>query len=153
GLRNRDLTSIFEADGEPPRQFVVGDRGADPGDPRRPGEASGTGIDIGRSERDAARLAPALAEELDLLPTIETEAVNVGYNGAAAGATWRKREIERPARGGPHEVGDHLALVARNSASHKRPVPDLFDMELRALRRDRAFRRGAELFLYERAFD
>ena len=30
---------------------------------------------------------------------------------------------------------------------------DLFDMHLRALRRDRAFRRGAELFLYERAFD
>ena len=31
--------------------------------------------------------------------------------------------------------------------------PDLFDMDLRALRRDRAFRVGAELFLYGRAFD
>jgi len=31
-------------------------------------------------------------------------------------------------------------------------VPDLFDMELRALRRDRAARIGPELFLYERAF-
>lgn len=31
--------------------------------------------------------------------------------------------------------------------------PDLFDLELRALRRDRAFRGGAELFAYERAFD
>lgn len=30
---------------------------------------------------------------------------------------------------------------------------DLFDMRLRALRRDRAFRTGVELFLYERAFD
>lgn len=30
---------------------------------------------------------------------------------------------------------------------------DLFDQRLRALRRDRAFRRGAELFLYQRAFD
>ena len=30
--------------------------------------------------------------------------------------------------------------------------PELFDMELRALRRDRAFRNGVELFLYERAF-
>ena len=30
---------------------------------------------------------------------------------------------------------------------------DLFDMELRALRRDRACRAGAELFLLERAFD
>jgi hypothetical protein len=32
-------------------------------------------------------------------------------------------------------------------------VPDLFDMELRAMRRDRAARRGAELFLFERAFE
>jgi len=31
--------------------------------------------------------------------------------------------------------------------------PALFDMELRALRRDRACRGGAELFLHERAFD
>lgn len=31
--------------------------------------------------------------------------------------------------------------------------PDLFDMELRALRRDRAARQGAELFLLERAFE
>jgi hypothetical protein len=32
-------------------------------------------------------------------------------------------------------------------------VPDLFDMELRALRRDRAARLGPELFLLDRAFD
>jgi NADH dehydrogenase [ubiquinone] 1 alpha subcomplex assembly factor 5 len=32
-------------------------------------------------------------------------------------------------------------------------VPDLFDMKLRALRRDRAARGGPELFLLERAFD
>jgi hypothetical protein len=32
-------------------------------------------------------------------------------------------------------------------------VPDLFDMDLRAQRRDRAARKGVELFLYERAFD
>jgi NADH dehydrogenase [ubiquinone] 1 alpha subcomplex assembly factor 5 len=31
--------------------------------------------------------------------------------------------------------------------------PELFDMKLRALRRDRTFRRGPELFLYDRAFD
>jgi len=30
---------------------------------------------------------------------------------------------------------------------------DLFDMEVRAMRRDRAFRGGVELFLYERAFE
>jgi hypothetical protein len=32
-------------------------------------------------------------------------------------------------------------------------VPELFDMELRALRRDRAARTGPELFLHDRAFD
>ena len=32
-------------------------------------------------------------------------------------------------------------------------MADLFDMDLRAQRRDRAARRGVELFLYERAFD
>jgi hypothetical protein len=32
-------------------------------------------------------------------------------------------------------------------------VPELFDMDLRALRRDRAARQGPETFLFERAFD
>ncbi|MFL6721041.1 MAG: SAM-dependent methyltransferase [Sphingomonas sp.] len=32
-------------------------------------------------------------------------------------------------------------------------MPDLFDMDARMLRRDRAARSGAELFLYERTFD
>ena len=32
-------------------------------------------------------------------------------------------------------------------------MPDLFDMKVRAMHRDRAARRGAELFLLERAFD
>jgi hypothetical protein len=40
--------------------------------------------------------------------------------------------------------------VRRTSASVAR---DLFDMKLRAQRRDRAFRRGPQLFLHERAFD
>jgi hypothetical protein len=31
-------------------------------------------------------------------------------------------------------------------------MPDLFDIELRASRRDRAARGGTELFLFERAF-
>ena len=44
-------------------------------------------------------------------------------------------------------------LVAQPEAAHKQCVPPiLFDMQLRALRRDRASRRGPELFLYERAF-
>jgi len=37
---------------------------------------------------------------------------------------------------------------------HKRGVPDeLFDLRLASMRRDRAFRSGPALFLYERAFD
>ena len=47
-----------------------------------------------------------------------------------------------------------LLLVARQRAPHKRLMPtDIFNMELRALRRDRAFRQGPELFLLERAFE
>jgi hypothetical protein len=45
-----------------------------------------------------------------------------------------------------------LLLVAWRSATHKRAVPELFDMRLRALRRDRAARIGPELFLFERIF-
>jgi NADH dehydrogenase [ubiquinone] 1 alpha subcomplex assembly factor 5 len=42
-----------------------------------------------------------------------------------------------------------LATARRTSAA----VAELFDMKLRAIRRDRAARRGPELFLLERAFD
>src|SRR4029078_3907290 len=51
------------------------------------------------------------------------------------------RQTPRPSR-----------LVAHDPAAHKQSVPDLFDMELRALRRDRAARSGPVLFLYERVF-
>lgn len=54
-------------------------------------------------------------------------------------------------------------IAARTLTSTLSPVPrsrtsglvakDLFDQRLRALRRDRAFRRGPELFLFQRAFD
>jgi SAM-dependent methyltransferase len=45
-------------------------------------------------------------------------------------------------------------LVGPAGKSHKRRVANaIFDMHLRALRRDRAFRGGPELFLHERAFD
>ena len=49
---------------------------------------------------------------------------------------------------------DHHPLVAQRDRTHKPPVAsDLFDMKLRAMRRDRAARRGPELFLYERAIE
>jgi hypothetical protein len=44
-----------------------------------------------------------------------------------------------------------LSLAGGHRTSAR--VPELFDMELRAMRRDRAARNGAELFLFERAFD
>jgi hypothetical protein len=45
-------------------------------------------------------------------------------------------------------------LVAQPASTHKPPVSmELFDLRLRALRRDRAFRTGPELFLLERAFE
>jgi len=44
-----------------------------------------------------------------------------------------------------------LSLAARQRTSAG--VPELFDMDLRALRRDRAARTGTELFLLQRAFD
>jgi hypothetical protein len=51
-----------------------------------------------------------------------------------------------------------MPLVARRRAPHKRdvssgPSNEIFDTRLRALRRDRAWRCGPELFLHERAFD
>lgn len=47
-----------------------------------------------------------------------------------------------------------MPLVAQRAAAHKRAVPpSLFDMDLRAIRRDRAWRKGPELFLFERAFE
>ena len=45
-------------------------------------------------------------------------------------------------------------LVGPPRAPHKhRVAKTIFDMELRALRRDRAYRNGPQLFLHERAFD
>ena len=45
-------------------------------------------------------------------------------------------------------------LVGPPRAPHKRRVAKaIFDMELRALRRDRAYRAGPQLFLHERSFD
>ena len=61
-----------------------------------------------------------------------------------------KSRIERPAA---CSAATSIArLVARRGASHKPRVPDLFDNNLRAMRRDRAARTGRDPFLLERAF-
>lgn len=49
--------------------------------------------------------------------------------------------------------GAAIELVTSAKPSHKRSMSELFDMRTRVLRRDRAARAGAELFLLERAFE
>jgi hypothetical protein len=93
-----------------------------------------------------------MTQKIDLLPAVGAETVDVRDDCAATGTTRRQCEIERPASAGPKHIHDHPALVACAAPSHKRAVADLFDMGVRALRRDRAARIGVELFLYERAF-
>jgi hypothetical protein len=79
--------------------------------------------------------------------------VHLADDHAAASAAWGKSEIERPARPAAEESANHhfLSPTARQRTSAA--VPDLFDMHARRIRRDRAARSGAELFLYERAFE
>jgi len=89
-----------------------------------------------------------------LRPAFGAEAVDVGHNCSAAGAARRKREIEHRARTSPdHGANDvHCSLSRARARRTSAPVPRLFDMDLRAQRRDRAARAGPELFLFERAF-
>jgi len=94
-----------------------------------------------------------MAKEFDLLPALRAKAVDLGNDGAATGAAWRERKIERPARGGAKDHADHGSLSRGGGRSTSAAVPELFDMKLRALRRDRAARTGPELFLYQRAFE
>lgn len=79
--------------------------------------------------------------------------MNVADDDTAAGATWGKSEIERPRRGAANQGDDHGSLSRGRSPRTSAAVADLFDMKVRALRRDRAARKGPELFLHARAFD
>ena len=149
--RNGDLAGVFEADRKASRQLIVSDRGARARNPRRPGEASAARCLVGRLEWKAACPASGVAEEVDLDPASGAKAMYVGNDGAASGAARRQREIQRPTScdAKPFDHGC-LSLTARQRTSGA--VPALFDMTIRALRRDRAARQGAELFLYERSF-
>ena len=94
--------------------------------------------------------------------------MNVIDDGAAASAARRQRKVERRPcagyNGRSKAWNKHDPLVAPEQPSHKRhfldgcprglcPVTALFDMQLRAMRRNRAARIGPELFLFERVFD
>jgi NADH dehydrogenase [ubiquinone] 1 alpha subcomplex assembly factor 5 len=94
-----------------------------------------------------------MAEELDLLPAIRAEAVDIRDNRSASGASRRQSEVKQPSRCSLEPDHDHRALSPEPGQRTSAAVSDLFDMKLRAARRDRAARIGAESFLYERAFD
>lgn len=81
--------------------------------------------------------------------------MQVGDDGAAARATGWQGEIQHLPQCEPNILTrHHSVLVAAHPAPHKHPVADdLFDQELRKTRRERALRRGPDLFLHERAFE
>lgn len=79
--------------------------------------------------------------------------MNVADDDAAPGATRRKSEIERPIRGAPNYSGNHGSLSRGRSPRTSAAVADLFDMKMRAFRRDRAARSGSDMFLHHRAFE
>ena len=153
--RNRDLPAIFQPNRKAPRQIAIGNRGAGPGDPRRLRQAARASCFLGRLKWHAATAAASFAEELDLLPAVGAKAVHVVDDRATPRATRRQRKIERRSRAGPNDFpeADHIFLSLRAAHRTSAAVPDLFDMRLRALRRDRAARMGRELFLYERTFE
>src|SRR6478672_5546729 len=151
--RDGDLATIFQTDCEVARELVVGHRSSRPQDARRFRLASAACRLLGARKGEPACRAAAFSQELHLDPAVGAEAVNVAHDRAAAGAAWRKREIQCPARCGAENRDDHRFLSPGRAQRTSAAMPDLFDMELRAWRRDRAARLGPELFLYERALE
>jgi NADH dehydrogenase [ubiquinone] 1 alpha subcomplex assembly factor 5 len=105
------------------------------------------------SQRQTASVTPAL-DEIDGPPAIDAESVKRIDDDSAAAATGRQSKVEHGLpRGTKHYGRAHDVLVAEQPPAHKRDVTKtLFDMTLRATRRDRAARRGPALFLYDRVF-
>jgi SAM-dependent methyltransferase len=81
--------------------------------------------------------------------------VHILDDGSAAGASRRKREIEHGPGAGTNKGCNAHHIVLSPAPAHRTSarVPDLFDMKLRAMRRDRAARMGPELFVLERVFE
>ena len=84
-------------------------------------------------------------------PALRAETVYVGNDRATPGAARWKREVESPA--GSCAKRGHCSLSRAAGQRTSAPMPNLFDMQLRAARRDRAARTGPALFLLERAFE
>ena len=155
--RDRDLSSVFQADCEASRQLVIGDRRSCPLDPRRPSQANAASRLLGCRERETAGRASGFPKELDLLPAVRAKAVNFRHDRPASGAAGRKRKIQCPTSGDAKNGGhDFLSLGQGQRTSAAVPgnhPPELFDTKALALRKERAARIGPELFLYERAIE
>jgi NADH dehydrogenase [ubiquinone] 1 alpha subcomplex assembly factor 5 len=93
-----------------------------------------------------------MAEELDPFPAVWAETVHLTDDRSAARAARRECEIERPAGDRSEDSRDHRSLSLGRAQRTSAGVAELFDMKLRAMRRDRAARTGVEMFLYEHAF-
>ena len=79
--------------------------------------------------------------------------MNVLDDDTTARATRGKSEIERPIRGASNCSDNHGSLSRDASPRTSAAVVDLFDMKMRALRRDRAAHNGSDMFLHHRAFE
>jgi NADH dehydrogenase [ubiquinone] 1 alpha subcomplex assembly factor 5 len=78
--------------------------------------------------------------------------VDFANDHSASGASRRQGEVENPTRTDSKAPADHVVLSPETGHRTSGAMPALFDMELRARRRDRAARSGPELFLFERVF-
>jgi hypothetical protein len=149
------LRPYLEANCHSSGKIIIDDCCTGSGDPRRPGKTNRALVRFGCLERQPAAVATAAAQELDLGPAIAAKAVDPLDDHPAARAAWRQGEVENEARQRSHSTCNGHGRLSRSEVRRTSAamVVDLFDMELRSLRRDRAYRRGAELFLHQRAFD
>lgn len=147
----RDLAAVFQSNGDLARNLAISDGGAGPRDPRGPGEAGAALTCLGYLERQATCRAARISQEFNLRPAFRAEAVHLSDDRAAGGAARREEEIEQGATDPPGPFHGPACRAASRIAQAPE-MPSLFDPQLRAQRRDRAARRGPELFLHERAF-
>ncbi len=118
-------------------------------------QAATAGLGVGRLERQTAGLAAALPAPVDVGPAIAAKAVQLGDDRATPGAARRKREIERVAASGakdaPHKRHPPL-LLGEGLRTSARVTRHAIDPKRQSAKRERARRRGGDLFLYRRAF-
>jgi len=157
GSRQCDLPAIFQAKRDRPRDFVISYCRTNSIKLWRICQAPAAGFSLGSSQRQSAMLAAAVAQPFQSPPTCGAKASHLLVDFAAARTSRRQRKIEqqisKPPDRAPHCACHHpLSREAARRTSGAVP-PELFDRELRSLRRDRAARIGPELVLYDRAFE